>query len=179
VTARGAGEAACGAGDRAACGAGEEVIGEGRGNASGRQELVRRSNRSEHSVRCIQKLEGHRCVGVIPLSERKDSLIKDDASGDDYLVGRHVKAAVSFVVSRVTKKDIQGRSRSEFVGGCGRQVRIAFATEDSEVCVSRRCAKEGKMRRGEAKSLGRQNVNQRSGCGESLDPVGRRHGGLK
>jgi hypothetical protein len=100
-------------------------------------------------------------------------------SGDDYLIGRHVKTAVSFVVSRVTKKNTQGRSRSEFVGGCGRQVWIAFATEDPEVCVSRRCAKEGKMRRGEAKSLGRQNVDQRSGCGESLDPVGRRHGGMK
>jgi hypothetical protein len=119
------------------------------------------------------------CGLVIPLSERKGSLIKDDVSGDDYLVGRHVKAAISFVVSRVTKKDTQDKMRSEFVGGCGRQVRIAFATKDSEVCVSRWCAKEGKMRRGEAKSLGRQNVNQRSGCGESLDPVGRRHGGLK
>jgi hypothetical protein len=59
------------------------------------------------------------------------------------------------VVSRVTKKSTQGRSRSEFVGGCGGQVRIAFATEDPEVGVSRRCAKEGKMRRGEAQSLGR------------------------
>jgi hypothetical protein len=35
------------------------------------------------------------------------------------------------------------------------------------------------MRRGEAKSLGRKNVNQRSGCGEGLNPVGGRHGGLK
>jgi hypothetical protein len=100
-------------------------------------------------------------------------------SGDDYLVGRHVKAAISFVVSRVTKEDTQGRPKSEFVGGCGRQVRIAFASEDSKVCISRRCAKEGKMQRGEGKSLGRQNVNQRSGCGEGLNPVGGRHGGLK
>jgi hypothetical protein len=140
---------------------------------------VRRFNRSEHSVRCIKKLKGRRCGGVISLSERKGSLIKDDVFGDDYLVGRHVKAAVSFVVSRVIKEDTQGRPRSEFVGGRGRQVRIAFATEDSKVCISRRCAKEGKMRRGEAKSLGRQNVNQRSGCGEGLNPVGGRHGGLK
>ena len=83
------------------------------------------------------------------------------------------------MVSRVTEEDTQGRPRSEFVGGCGRQVRIAFATEDSKVRISRRCAKEGKMRPGEAKSLGRQNVNQRSGCGEVLNPVGGRHGGLK
>jgi hypothetical protein len=81
-------------------------------------------------------------------------------SGDDYLVGRHVKTAVSFVVSRVTKKSTQGRLRSEFVGGCGRQGRVAFAAEDPEVGVSRRCAKEGKMRCGEAQSLGRQNVDQ-------------------
>jgi hypothetical protein len=80
-------------------------------------------------------------------------------SGDDYLVGRHVKTAVSFVVSRVTKKDTQGRSGSELAGGCGGHVRITFAAEDPEVGVSRRCAKEGKMRRGEAQSLGRQNVD--------------------
>jgi hypothetical protein len=121
---------------------------------------VRRSNRSEHNVRCVQKLEGRRCGGAVPLSERKGSLIKDDVSGDDYLVGRHVKIAISFVVSRVTKKSTQGRSRSEFVGGCGRQVRIAFVAEDPEVGISRRCAKEGKMRREEAQSLGRQNVDQ-------------------
>jgi hypothetical protein len=98
-----------------------------------RQELVRRSNRSEHSVRCVQKLKSRRCGGVIPLSERKDSLIKDDVSGDDYLVGRHVKTAVSFVVSRVAKKSTQGRSRSEFVGGCGGQVRVTFAAKNPEV----------------------------------------------
>ena len=35
------------------------------------------------------------------------------------------------------------------------------------------------MRRGETESLGRQNVDQRSGRGESLNPVKGRHGGLK
>jgi hypothetical protein len=79
--------------------------------------------------------------------------------GDDYLVGRHVKTAVSFVVSRVTKKSTQGRSRSEFVRGCDEQVRVTFAAEDPEVIVSRRCTKEGKMWRAEVQSLGRQNVD--------------------
>ena len=129
------------------------------GRWSCRQELVRRSNRSEHSVRCVQKLKSRRCGGVIPLSERKGSLIKDDVSGDDYLVGRHVKTAVSFVVSRVTKKSTQGRSRSEFVGGCGGQVRVAFAAKNPEVIVRRWRPKEGKMRRAEIQSLGRQNVD--------------------
>jgi hypothetical protein len=104
-------------------------------------------------------LKSRRCGGVIPLSERKGSLIKDDVSGDDYLVGRHVKTAVSFVVSRVAKKSTQGRSRSEFVGGCGGQVRVTFAAKNSEVIVSRRCTKEGKMRRAKIQSLGRQNVD--------------------
>ena len=81
-------------------------------------------------------------------------------SGDDYLVGRHVKTAVSFVVSRVAKKSTQGRSRSEFVGGCGGQVRVAFAAKNPEVIVSRRCTKEGKMRRAEIQSLGGQNVDE-------------------
>jgi hypothetical protein len=80
-------------------------------------------------------------------------------SGDDYLVGRHVKTAVSFMVSRVTKKSTQGRSRSEFVGGCGGQVRVTFAAQDPEVIVSRRCTKEGKMWRAEVQILGRQNVD--------------------
>jgi hypothetical protein len=79
--------------------------------------------------------------------------------GDDYLVGRHVETAISFLVSRVTKKSIQGRSRSEFVEGCGGQVRVTFAAEDPEVIVSRRCTKEGKMRRAEVQSFGRQNVD--------------------
>jgi hypothetical protein len=79
-------------------------------------------------------------------------------SGDDYLVGRH-KTAVSFVVSRVTKENTQGRSRSEFVGGCGGKVRVAFAAKNPEVIVSRKCTKEGKMRRAEIQSLGRQNVD--------------------
>jgi hypothetical protein len=81
-------------------------------------------------------------------------------SGDDYLVGRHVETAVSFVVGRVAKENTQGRSRSEFVGGCGGQVRVAFAAKNPEVIVCRWCPKEGKMRRAEIQSLGGQNVDE-------------------
>ena len=154
----------------------------GRSNAGGktcRQNCVQRSNGSQHNISSIKKLKLHGRPGTIALSKRKGSFIEDDMPRNNDSVGREVKAALSFMVSGVAQEDAQGGARGEFVGGCGRQVGIAFATEDSKVRISRRCAKEGKMRHGEAKSLGRQNVNQRSGCGEGLNPVGGRHGGLK
>ena len=135
VATRGAGEAACGAGDGAARGAddgaargaGEEVVGEGRGDASSAQVEAPEDGPADKNL-CGDPIgastvsdasKNSRVAGVEgPSRSAKGSLIKDDVSGDDYLAGRHVKAAVSFVVSRVTKKDTQGRTRSEFMGGC-------------------------------------------------------------
>jgi len=37
---------------------------------------------------------------------------------------------VSLVMSGIAKEDTQGGARSEFVGSCGRQVGITFATEN-------------------------------------------------
>ena len=113
------------------------------------------------------------------LSIWKGRLIKDDMTRDDQTVGREVKAAVSFVMSRITQEDTEGGARREFVGSCGRQVGVTFASKDAQVIIHQRCAIEGAVWRGELEGLGWQNVNQNGHRRESLGPVGRRHGGLK
>jgi hypothetical protein len=58
------------------------------------------------------------------------------------------------------------------VGGSGRQVGITFATEDTEVVVGGRSAKESGVRCRGPKCLGGQNVEEVGGCLEGFDPVG-------
>ena len=140
---------------------------------------MQRSNGSQHNISSIKKLKLHGRPGTIALSERKGSFIEDDMPRNNDSDGREVKAAVSFMVSGVAQEDAQGGVRGEFVGGCGRQVGIAFATEDSKVTIRWGSPKEGMVRRGESEGLGWQNVNQDSRRGKSLDPIGGRHGGLK
>ena len=62
-------------------------------------------------------------------------------TGDDHSIRREIETMVSFMVSRVSQEDTWGGSRREFVGGCGRQVGITFATKDTEVVVGGRSAK--------------------------------------
>ena len=52
------------------------------------------------------------------MCERENRLIKNDMTRDDDFVGSKVKAAVTFVMSRVSQKDAHDRTRGEFV--CGR-----------------------------------------------------------
>jgi hypothetical protein len=82
-------------------------------------------------------------------------------------------------MSGVAKEDAKDGPRSEFMRNGGGQVWVTFATKDSQVIVRRRRTIESKVRHGEVESLGGQDVEQ-GGChGESLDPVGGRHGRLK
>ena len=83
------------------------------------------------------------------------------------------------MMSGVAKEDGEDGPRGEFMRSSGRQVWITFATEDSQMIVRRRRAIEGKVWRGEVKSLGGQDVEQGGRRGQSLDPVGGRHGRLK
>jgi hypothetical protein len=95
-----------------------------------RQKLVLWSNRIRHSVRSIKKLEGCRRAWSIMISKGKGSFIKDDMPRDDDAIGGEVKAAVSFVMVGIAKKDAQGRPGGEFVRGYGGQVGITFAAEN-------------------------------------------------
>ena len=144
-----------------------------------RQKLVRRSNRNGHTVSSFKKLEVRWNARTIALSKRKGIFIEDDMPGDDDSVGREIKAAVSFVMSRVAKENAQDGPRSEFMWSSGGQVWVTFATEDSQVIICWRLAEEGKVRRGKLESLGGQDVNQGGRRGEGLDPVRGRHGRLK
>ena len=64
---------------------------------------------SQHKVSAIQELESRRGdrLGVL-LSKREGGLVEDDMARDDDLVSGKVKAAIAFVMSRVTQKDAQG-----------------------------------------------------------------------
>ena len=98
---------------------------------------MQRSNWDEHNISSIKKLKLRGRPGTIALSERKGSFIEDDMPRNNDSIGREVKAALSFMVSGVAQEDAQGGARGEFVGGCGRQVGITFATKDSKVTIRR------------------------------------------
>ena len=92
---------------------------------------MRRSNRNRHNVNSIQKLKVRSLAWAVTLSEGEGSFIKDDMQGDDDSICRKIKAAVSFVMSRIAKEDAQGRAGSEFVGSSSRKVWVTLATEDA------------------------------------------------
>ena len=83
------------------------------------------------------------------MCERENGLIKNDMTRDDDFVGSKVKAAVTFVMSRVSQKDAHDRTRGEFMWGGGRDVWIALTAKDTEMRIRRWGAEQGCMRRGE------------------------------
>ena len=83
------------------------------------------------------------------LCERENRLIKNDMTRDDDFVGSKVKAAVTFVMSRVSQKDAHDRTSGEFMWGDGRDVWIALTAKDTEMRIRRWGAEQGCMRRGE------------------------------
>ena len=97
---------------------------------------------------------------------------------DDDPVGGPFKAAVAFVVRRITEEDTQGGARSEFVWGSSRQVRIT-TTKDTKMLISGREAKKSLMRSVEVKCLGKENVEEHGGSGKCLNPICRWNTRLK
>jgi len=61
----------------------------------------------------------------------------------------------------------------------GRQVGVTLATKDPKMIIRRQLCEKCKVRRRELESLGRQYVEEDSGSGEGLHPIGGRHGRLK
>ena len=98
---------------------------------------------------------------------------------DDQSVGREVKAAVSFMMSRVSQKNTHGGLGRKFVAGCSRQVGVAFATEDAKMIIGGRSPKKGMVRGGGSNRLGGQNVDEVGGCLQGFDPEGGWKGCLK
>ena len=56
-------------------------------------------------------------------------MLRDDPVGGPF------KAAVAFVVRRITEEDTQGGARSEFVGSGGGEVGVAPTSEDTEMVI--------------------------------------------
>ena len=75
-------------------------------------------------------------------------------SGDDDSVGGKIKAVISFMMSRVTQEDAEGRPGGQLVGSSSKQVRITLTPENAEMVIGRRSAKEGGMRRARRERFG-------------------------
>jgi len=61
--------------------------------------------------------------------------IEGDLTRDDDPVGNEIKTAVSFVVSRVVKKDAKSRTWSEFVASCDGEVGVTLAFKDVKMSI--------------------------------------------
>ena len=66
---------------------------------------MHRSNRSWHRVSSIQKLKIRRCGRGAALSKGKSRLVEGDMTRYDHPVRGEIKAAVPFVVSRISQED--------------------------------------------------------------------------
>jgi hypothetical protein len=82
--------------------------------------LWRSKRIGRHRVRRrIKKLIGICGAGGGSIRKRKVVLVKDDMPRNDDHVGRQVKTAISFMMSRITKEDTQSGSCREFVRSSG------------------------------------------------------------
>lgn len=88
-------------------------------------------------------------------AERKCMLPEDHVARDEKTAGVEVEARISFLRGRVTEEETRGGTRREFMGGGGRDIRIAQATEDMEVRVGGWRAIKGFMRSDVLESCGR------------------------
>jgi hypothetical protein len=90
-------------------------------------------------------------------------LIKHYMAQYEDTIGLKVEAAVSFMVGGITKKDAQGGSRCKFVGGCGREVRIASAAKNTKMVVLGLDTKQDRVRCGGVKGFGGEDVENMCG----------------
>jgi hypothetical protein len=72
-------------------------------------------------------------------------LIKNNMSRDDDVVIGEIKTPVTFVVSGVSKENIYGAPRCQFVGGFGGEIRIAGTTEHVQVLIGGGNSMEGEV----------------------------------
>lgn len=96
-----------------------------------------------HKIKLIKKIEvsgrsrGRRCR-----SEGEEGLVEGDMTRDD-AVGGKVKTTVSFVVTRVAKKHIEGRPGSNLVWRGGGEVWITSTAKDAKVIAVWGCTMQG------------------------------------
>jgi hypothetical protein len=67
--------------------------------------------------------------------EGKSCLIKNNVSRDDDVVGGEIGTLIAFVISEVSEKNTSGGPRCHYVNGFGGEIRIASATEHTQVLI--------------------------------------------
>jgi hypothetical protein len=100
-------------------------------------------------------------------------------SRDDDVVGGEIKTPVTFVVSRVSKENISGGPRCQFLSGYGRDIRIASTTEHAQVLIGGGDSMEGEVWDGRADRLGGEVVQQICGGVKPFYPVVSRNRSMK
>ena len=86
---------------------------------------------------------------------------------------------ISSMTGRVANKDTSDGARSKLVNGVGRSVRIAQATEEMEMGISRCCTIEMEVRGRHGDSTRGVDVNEMDGSGKSFGPKARTHVSLE
>lgn len=69
-------------------------------------------------------------------------------------ISGEIKAAVTFMFRRVLKKDTKSRLGRQLMRDGGRDIRIAFASEDTKMVISRLDTEQGIEGSGECESFG-------------------------
>jgi len=113
------------------------------------------------------------------MGERKMGFVKGNMARDDDPVGGEIKAAITFVIRGITKKDAQSRARSKLMWGSGSEIRIAGTPKDPKFAVGRVSGMEDEVGCGQTQRLSGKTVDQIGGSGKSVHPIGGRHRCLK
>ena len=100
------------------------------------------------------------------------------ARDDDTIFGE-VEALVALMIGRVANEDAQRGARGKLVRSGGGEVGIAGAPERPEVMIGGKSAIEGEERGSHVQSLGGEAIDEVSGYGKSISPIGGGHGGLE
>jgi transketolase N-terminal domain/subunit len=75
-------------------------------------------------------------------------------SGDNAVIGDEIKTPITFVISRVSKKNTSGGLGCQFMSGIGRKIQTAGTTEHTQVLIGGGDSMEGEVWTGSANRLG-------------------------
>ena len=111
-------------------------------------------------------------------SERENGLVENNVPRDMNPVCREIKAAVAFVIRRISKKETRRRPRCQLVGSSGGHVGKTKTSENPKVIIRRRLRQKSLVRSRSEKDFGWPKIEKMGGSREGVSPVLRRHVGL-
>jgi hypothetical protein len=97
--------------------------------------------------------------------------MKNNVSRDGDVVGGEIETPVAFVISGVSEENTYGELGSQFVSVFGGEIRIAGATEHTQVLIGGGDSVEGEVWTSHADHLGGEVVQQICGNVEPFYPV--------